>query len=536
MLFVAALLSFLPGFFGIPPVDRDEARFAQATKQMVESGNYSDIRFRDEPRYKKPPGIYWLQTAAVTAARIFGVRQALTSIWVYRLPSLIGAIGSGWLTYWAALPLVSRRAAVLAALMMISSVLLGVEARMATTDAALLVTAVATMGGLARAYMSSHGGSPTRWPLAAMFWTALGAAVLIKGPIVPALAALATFALTFRDRSIRWIASLYPIAGLFCFAALTLSWLLFISWRSGGTFTQGWAQDIFPKLVTGVEGHGEPPGYYVALFWVTFWPGCALAGLSVPSVFAARGTPKTAFLLAWLLPAWLLAELSATKLPHYVLPLYPSVAILIAGSIGTPAFSRRPALLNAAVWLAVLPVLAGSLGLMALLAIGRRSDPLSFVLCGSAVVMAILGWRQLSSRTERALLLGVASAMLLSTALYGTIVPRLRAAFPSAAAVELITSRGCAEPKIVTSLTFDEPSLVFLAGTATRAANVAEAVAFLTGGPCRFALIDGKDDARFLGMVRTADLRIDAIGRVEGVNYQYGTPLVLSAYASMPVR
>src|SRR5919199_765695 len=59
-LVLCALLIFLPGFFTIPPVDRDEARFAQATKQMVESRNVFDIRFQDEARYKKPIGIYWL--------------------------------------------------------------------------------------------------------------------------------------------------------------------------------------------------------------------------------------------------------------------------------------------------------------------------------------------------------------------------------------------------------------------------------------------------------------------------------------------
>src|SRR5262245_54217800 len=61
VLLVVALLGFLPGFFSVPPIDRDEARFAQATKQMVESGDYVDIRFQDEVRYKKPVGIYWLQ-------------------------------------------------------------------------------------------------------------------------------------------------------------------------------------------------------------------------------------------------------------------------------------------------------------------------------------------------------------------------------------------------------------------------------------------------------------------------------------------
>ena len=137
---VFSLIAFLPGFFQIPPVDRDEARFAQATKQMLESGQYVDIRFQDEVRYKKPVGIYWLQAAAVKAGEAVGIPQARTTIWLYRLPSLFGAIGAVLLTYWAALAFVPRRAALLAALMMASSVLLGVEARLAKTDAVLLLT------------------------------------------------------------------------------------------------------------------------------------------------------------------------------------------------------------------------------------------------------------------------------------------------------------------------------------------------------------------------------------------------------------
>src|SRR6201997_5495272 len=94
VLLVVALLGFLPGFFSIPPIDRDEARFAQATKQMVESGDYIDIRFQDEVRYKKPVGIYWMQAAVVKSASSLGFPGALTTIWLYRIPSLVGAIGA----------------------------------------------------------------------------------------------------------------------------------------------------------------------------------------------------------------------------------------------------------------------------------------------------------------------------------------------------------------------------------------------------------------------------------------------------------
>ena len=62
------LALFLPGFFTLPPTDRDEARFAQATRQMLESGDFVDIRFQDEARHKKPVGIHWMQSATVALA------------------------------------------------------------------------------------------------------------------------------------------------------------------------------------------------------------------------------------------------------------------------------------------------------------------------------------------------------------------------------------------------------------------------------------------------------------------------------------
>jgi len=89
ILLIVGLMSFLPGFFAIPPIDRDEARFAQATKQMVETGDYIDIRFQDEVRYKKPVGIYWLQAAVVRAAEAPFVRPPLLPDQAPRLTVLV---------------------------------------------------------------------------------------------------------------------------------------------------------------------------------------------------------------------------------------------------------------------------------------------------------------------------------------------------------------------------------------------------------------------------------------------------------------
>src|ERR1700741_2406485 len=94
ILALVSLILFLPGFFQIPPVDRDEAYFAQATKQMIETGDYVDIRYQDDVRYRKPVGIFWAQAAVVNTAEALGWRNARTAIWLYRLPSLLGALGA----------------------------------------------------------------------------------------------------------------------------------------------------------------------------------------------------------------------------------------------------------------------------------------------------------------------------------------------------------------------------------------------------------------------------------------------------------
>src|SRR5829696_4557693 len=103
VLVLLSLVCFLPGFASLHPMDRDEPRYAQASRQMLESGDLVDIRFQDEARHKKPVGIYWMQTATVAAADALGVAGAHTTIALYRLPSLLGALATIVLTYWAAL-------------------------------------------------------------------------------------------------------------------------------------------------------------------------------------------------------------------------------------------------------------------------------------------------------------------------------------------------------------------------------------------------------------------------------------------------
>jgi 4-amino-4-deoxy-L-arabinose transferase-like glycosyltransferase len=316
-LIALSLLAFVPGLFQIPAIDREESRFAQATRQMIETGDYVDIRFQDSVRYSKPVGLYWLQAAVAKTADTFGVRRALSRISLYRIPSLIGAVGAVLLTYWAALAFVSRRGAVLAAAMLASSILLGVAARLAVTDALLLATVTAAMGAMARAYRRQARGEPVEgWTLPAIFWTGLAAGVLLKGPIIVVVAGLAAATLTFLDKSARWLRALRPGIGLLWFLILVLPWTIAITLRSGRFFfLESLGQDMLGRVANVGEYRFIPPGTYVLLFFVTFWPAALLAGFAAPAVWRARNTPPTRFLLAWIVPSWILFELIWAKLP-----------------------------------------------------------------------------------------------------------------------------------------------------------------------------------------------------------------------------
>ena len=537
VLLMVALLGFLPGFFSVPPIDRDEARFAQATKQMVESGDYVDIRFQDEVRYKKPVGIYWLQAGVVKTASALGFPHALTTIWLYRIPSLVGAIGAVLLTYWAALAFVSRRAAVLAGLMMASCVLLGIERLIAKTDAMLLMTVVAAMGAMARAYLRQGRERLTAsgaWTTAAVFWTALAAGVLLKGPLIVMVVGLAAVALIVVDRSAGWMLSLKPLAGVIWLAILVLPWFLAIMGRAGDAFfAESVGEDLLGKVFAGQDSHGAPPGYYFILFWVTFWPGATLAALATPAVWRARREPAIKFLLAWLVPSWLVFELVATKLPHYVLPLYPAIAILIAGVIDARALSRKPFLVWGTIWWFVVPTVAGVAGIVVLVVIGRQFGLLVWPLMGAAAVMGFLAWRfYQADGAEHALLRAIAAAILIAIAVFGLIIPSLGQLFPSPTLARILRDSGCTRPQAA-AVGYQEPSLVFLAGTATRLADTLGAVEFLRGGECRFVFVEAREERSFAQRAEALGLRYSAGPRIDAINISTGRPITIAIFRSV---
>lgn len=527
---VIAFCFFAPGQVSLQPMDRDEPRFAQASKQMLETGDFVDIRFQGEARHKKPVGIYWLQATTVSIGEAFGVDRARTTIALYRIPSLLGAIAMVLLTYWAALAFLSREGALIAGLIMAGSVLLGVEARLAKTDAVLGALSIAAFGFLARAYFAARapGVAPpltTRHLVA--FWLVIGAAVLIKGPITPLILALAMLVLAIRDRSFGWLKDLRPGLGLLIVALVVLPWLALMLQKSGmGFITESVGKDMLAKVGGAQEKHGAPPGTYLGVFWLTFWPAAPLVLLAAPFAFRERRDDGVALLLAWVVPFWLILEAVPTKLPHYVLPLYPALAILVLLAAERGGLVRaRWALALAAVLIALVPMvfLIGAPLLFLALEEGQALFRLPFFAMPFLAMAAIFGLFAAiaigrDARPIRGLILGLAAAALLAVAAYPFGLPHLKALNLSPRLAEAARSAGCASPDYVT-VGYREPSLVFLTSTNLQMSDAAEAAAFLDqpGVGCRIAFVERAQDEAFRAALqgRTAPALLT---RVRGVN------------------
>ena len=157
LLVAFCLLVWLPGFLTLPPTDRDESRFAQASKQMIESGDYVRIMNGDEPRNRKPIGIHWLQVPFAATARALHLADG-NPVWPYRIPSLLGGLLAVLATWEVGRAIGNRRAALLAAAGLGASVILVVETHLAKTDAALLGATTVAMAVLARAYRGQPVG------------------------------------------------------------------------------------------------------------------------------------------------------------------------------------------------------------------------------------------------------------------------------------------------------------------------------------------------------------------------------------------
>ncbi len=541
---------YLPGLATVPPLDRDESRFIQATRQMLVSGDYVRIQFQNEMRAKKPVGAYWLQAASVKAFS----HPLSSALWPYRLPGALAAWAAALMTFGFGKSLLGRRPALLGGGMLATALILVSEAHQAKTDAVLLACAVAAQMVLARFYVAARaneaakartatagaGGGGCGGPAtvrgpgfgeALVFWLAQGIAILVKGPIVPMVSLLTIVTLGLADRSWRWLVTLRPAFGSLVAAAVAAPWFVAISRATGGAFVgQAVKSDLLPKLLGSQESHGFWPGYYLLLAVVLLWPASLLAWPAMVRAWSERRRLAYRFLLAWALPTWVMFELVPTKLPHYVLPTFPAVA-LITGALAaeqSEVFRTRAARVYFIVWtvvgltlaaaVAVLPARLGT-GFDAGLAVAAAA------IAAATLLPALLALRGRILPAAVALALTAAVAF---PAVFAGVLPKLDQLWTSRAIAASVGSLGASGP--IAAAGYHEPSLVVLMGTGTLLTDGAGAAAHLAAHPDTVAVVGASQAAPFFAALAADHLTPQALDRVDGFNYSRGRRVSLTIY------
>ncbi|HVP83328.1 MAG TPA: glycosyltransferase family 39 protein [Rhizomicrobium sp.] len=525
-------LLWLPGVFSLPPLDRDESRFAQSSKQMLETGNFIDIRFGFVPRYKKPVGIYWLQ-AASTAITGFGNR---THIWTYRLPSFLGGLLAAWLTFWLARAIGPPETAFTAALLLAGTLLLSAESIIATTDAVLLATVVASQTMFLRAYLARE---PLSWPVALAGWAAIGIGILVKG-ITPGICALTILTLCFWDRDARWLARTRPVAGIAVMLLIALPWAIAIWIQSHGAFfAQSVGNDFAAKLAGGQETHGAPPGYYLLLVSAALWPATLFLIPAIAFAIMRREVPAVRFLISWAASVWVVAEIIPTKLPHYVLPAYPALTVLMALWIGSEVTLKRERLLAFFAFLqyGIGTVAIAAAPIVATIFYGGYSPIWLTALCaigGSIGLVAIP--RFLKGDAPGAIGFSAAAAIILYGAITLGAVPMLQWLWVSPRAAALVAKDARPGDPPVVLAGYEEPSLVFLLGTNTRLAVDGSAAADAFADQGGLALIERHERKAFARRLAETGAEVTRVDTLWGLNYSRGKTVTIDVFRVEPVH
>jgi 4-amino-4-deoxy-L-arabinose transferase-like glycosyltransferase len=535
---ILALLSlalYLPGLTTLPPTDRDEARFAQASRQMLESQDFVRIRFQDEPRHKKPAGIYWLQAGA---AALVGPAPE-NPIWPYRVPSVLGAVAAVLITFACGKRFFDDSTAALGAVLTASSLLLVTEAHLAKTDAVLLATTVAAQGALGRIYLNRGAKS---LGAAVAFWVAQGVGILVKGPILPLISLLTVGALVAADRKASFFRGLRPRLGIPLLLLIVSPWAVAVTIATGGAFFRdAVGSDLLPKLISGQESHGLPPGFFLALLMVTFWPGSLFVLPALARAWRLRSQPGERFCLAWVIPAWVVFELVPTKLPHYVLPLYPALALLTARAVldeatgGAAGTRSRLAKAGFGFW-AVVSLVLGTGIVVAPLILEGRFEPITLApalvaLAGLAVCLRYA----LRGRSIEAMKAAVIMTAVIVASTLPSILPGINSLWVSRSVAQAVSgygeSHGGVRPRVAAA-GYYEPSLVFLLGTETRLVSAEEASNLLQEHQADLALVSSQKDQIFLDQMRALNLEPHVVGAIRGFNYTKGRWVTLTLYSA----
>lgn len=284
------------------------------------------------------------------------------------------------------------------------------------------------------------------------------------------------------------------------------------------------------------------PGFHLAVFPVMFFPFALFAALATPFIWRHRKDPRFRFCLSWILPVWIIFELSMTKLPHYLLPVYPAISILTSAALttapstpdATPGKTQTTILaLATGTWLTLgsgLALLAGWLPF----ALNGTPNPWQGV--ASAVLIMAQGatlFFFLQKRTIASIASLATGQLIFLTALAAMTLPSLQHAWLSRDIVETADKINPCRELYLVSASYNEPSLVFLAGTQTQIwPNGKYAAKTIEENPCAVALIDQDHLKDFENSFTNNDQKPTLKATLEGRNPANGDRKILSLYTA----
>ncbi|MDQ6655371.1 MAG: glycosyltransferase family 39 protein [Verrucomicrobiota bacterium] len=349
LLFFASLLFHLAGSWSLPLIDRDEPRFAEASREMLERSDFVVPYFNNSYRFDKPPLTYWFQAASY---RVFGenefaarfpsaVAAALTAVVLLAWGRRIGDERVGW---WAAVMFTLCWQTTMHAKAAVADMWLVLFVTLAHWAGYELLRDRLGGGGarggerptsnVQRSTSNAEAVSPRWWWV---FYLALAFAFLAKGPIgwTPLLAVAATL---FFLPGVQLQRRFLFLTGILLMLAVVAVWGIPALVRTKGEFFHvGIGKHVVDRSFNAMEGHGGGslaiyfatlPFYFVAIF-LTFFPWSLSLPALVQRLWRERD-PLDDYLLAGTAAVFVIFTLVKTKLPHYTLPAYPLLALLLA--------------------------------------------------------------------------------------------------------------------------------------------------------------------------------------------------------------
>ncbi len=308
--------------------DRDEPRFCRATAEMIESGNYLVPTFNGKLRPDKPILIYWLMSVPM---RLFGPTELAC-----RLPGAMGTALTCLLTFFIGQRLFTPKVGLWAMLILCTSLMLLYMGTAATADAVLLPLLVAQM-----AVFVAYGQSSKRYWGVLLMGLTMGGALLAKGPVglFPFLALGVTCWLARKQPLWTWRVRELLLA-MVIGTILFLAWAIPANQATHGEFLRmGIGHHVLKRSAQPLEHHGGrfliSLPYYIPVVVLGFFPWI----LFFPRAFRATWKDTLSspgfrsLFIGWVLPLLLVMTLVATKLPHYILFMWPALALAVAAHL-----------------------------------------------------------------------------------------------------------------------------------------------------------------------------------------------------------